>query len=78
MNMILRQRSVMVGIIAVISGLVVRDLFSKTKKNKYNSVNGKKIFNDVRDCCRVYFSIPTSDDSHIYVGAILNHTKQCY
>ena len=44
---------------------------------KYNSVNGKKIYNDVRDCCRVYFSIPTSDDSHIYVGAILNHTKQC-
>ena len=44
---------------------------------KYNSVNGEKLFNDVRDCCRVYFSIPTIGDSHIYVGAILNHTKQC-
>ena len=44
---------------------------------KYNSVNGVKLFNDVRDCCRVYFSIPTNDDTQIYIGAILNHTKQC-
>ena len=44
---------------------------------KYNSVNGEKCFNDVRDCCRVYFSIPTIDDTQIYIGAILNHTKQC-
>jgi len=44
---------------------------------KYNSVNGEKLFNDVRDCCRVYFSIPTNNDTQIYIGAILNHTKQC-
>lgn len=44
---------------------------------KYNHINGKKIFNDVRDCCRVYFAVPTIGDTHIYIGAILNHTKQC-
>ena len=44
---------------------------------KYNSINGVKKFNDVRDYCRVYFSIPKEGDTKIYIGAILNHTKQC-
>ena len=44
---------------------------------KYNSINGKKIFHDVRDCCRIYFAVPNKGDNKIYVGAILNHTKQC-
>lgn len=43
---------------------------------KYNSINGCKPFNDVRDCCRVYFSVPTISDDKIYIGAILNHVKQ--
>lgn len=43
---------------------------------KYNSINGCKHFNDVRDCCRVYFSVPTISDDKIYIGAILNHVKQ--
>ena len=40
---------------------------------KYNDINGKKVFNDVRDYCRVYFAVPTMNDTRIYVGAILNH-----
>jgi hypothetical protein len=44
---------------------------------KYNSINGKRVFNDVRDYCRVYFAVPNKGDNKIYVGAILNHTKQC-
>ena len=44
---------------------------------KYNSINGEKIYNDVRDCCRIYFAIPASNDTHIYIGAIINHTRQC-
>ena len=44
---------------------------------KCNSINGVKKFNDVRDYCRVYFSIPKEGDTKIYIGAILNHTKQC-
>ena len=44
---------------------------------KYNTINGRKVYNDVRDCCRIYFAIPKDGDECIYIGAILNHTKQC-
>lgn len=44
---------------------------------KYNDIKGRKIYNDVRDFCRVYFAVPTIGDERIYVGAILNHTEQC-
>lgn len=44
---------------------------------KYNSINGEKRFNDIRDYCRVYFAMPTTEDNQIYIGAIINHTKQC-
>ena len=45
---------------------------------KYNSINGEKRYNDIRDCCRVYFAMPTTDEQYIYIGAIINHTKQSH